>query len=169
MPYRNKTYVCFDGDRDIHYYRLMQAWHQSDRSSFSFYDAHDLNYARDTSQEASIKAQLRVRLLNTKIFVVLIGEQTRYLRKFVRWEMEQALSLDLPIIGVNLNNFRQQDPDRCPPTIKEELALYVSFRARVLQHALEVWPDERIRLKRLGKTGAFYFGDNVYASLGIAA
>ncbi len=23
MAYRNKTYVCFDGDSDIHYYHLM--------------------------------------------------------------------------------------------------------------------------------------------------
>lgn len=30
MAYRNKAYVCFDGDADIHYYRLMQAWHQND-------------------------------------------------------------------------------------------------------------------------------------------
>lgn len=26
MTYRNKTYVAFDGDKDIRYYRLMQAW-----------------------------------------------------------------------------------------------------------------------------------------------
>ena len=58
MAYRNKTYVCFDGDTDMSYYRLMQAWHQNDRSPFSFYNAHDLNTARDTSQEESIKRQL---------------------------------------------------------------------------------------------------------------
>ena len=58
MAYRNKTYVCFDGDSDMHYYRLMQAWHQNDRSSFSFYNAHNLNTARDTSQEASIERVL---------------------------------------------------------------------------------------------------------------
>ena len=28
MAYRNKTYVCFDGDKDMHYYRLMCAWKQ---------------------------------------------------------------------------------------------------------------------------------------------
>ena len=103
MAYRNKTYVCFDGDSDIHYYRLMQAWHQSDHTQFNLYNAHDLNRARDSSLETSIKRQLRERLHNTNVFVVLIGEKTRYLYKFVRWEMEQALSLDLPIIGVNLN------------------------------------------------------------------
>ena len=31
MAYRNKTYVAFAGDNDIHYYRLMKAWRQTDR------------------------------------------------------------------------------------------------------------------------------------------
>jgi len=64
----------------------MQAWHQNDRPDFSFYNAHDINTARDTSQEESIKRQLRERLRNTIVFVVLIGANTRYLTKFVKWE-----------------------------------------------------------------------------------
>lgn len=169
MAYRNKTYVCFDGDRDIHYYRLMQAWHQSDHTPFNFYNAHDLNYARDSSLEASIKAQLRVRLANTKIFVVLIGEQTRYLFKFVRWEMEQAIAMQLPIVAVNLNGLRQQDVDRCPPVIRDELALHISFRAAVLQEALETWPSDDARLRREGRSGPYYFRNEVYARLGVVS
>ena len=26
MAYRNKTYIAFDGDNDMHYYRLMTAF-----------------------------------------------------------------------------------------------------------------------------------------------
>jgi hypothetical protein len=55
MAYRNKTYVCFDGDTDMQYYRLMTAWTASDHSSFNFKNDHDLNTARDTSQEESIR------------------------------------------------------------------------------------------------------------------
>ena len=44
--YSNKTYVAFDADNDIRYYRLMQAWKKSDHTSFNFYDAHDLNNLR---------------------------------------------------------------------------------------------------------------------------
>ena len=83
MPYRNKTFVSFDGDSDMSYYRLMQAWRQNDGIAFNFYDAHDLNTARDSSQEASIKAQLAERMRNTSVFVLLVGERTRYLQKFV--------------------------------------------------------------------------------------
>ncbi|MFN8572362.1 MAG: TIR domain-containing protein [Gemmatimonadaceae bacterium] len=167
MVYRNKTYVCFDGDTDMHYYRLMQAWHQNDRSSFSFYDAHDLNTARDSSQEASIKRQLRDRLNQSKVLIVLIGERTRYLTKFVRWEMEQALSLHLPIIAVNVNGLRQRDDDRCPPIIRDELAIHISYNPAIMQFALENWPAEHDEMRRQGRGGPFYYVADVYRRLGL--
>ncbi|GEL75347.1 molecular chaperone Tir [Myxococcus virescens] len=145
----------------------MQAWHQNDKSEFSFYNAHELNSARDTSQEESIKRQLRERLRSSKVLVVLIGENTRYLFKFVRWEMEQALALSLPIIGVNLNGLRQQDPERCPPIIREELALHISYNPAIMQHALENWPNAHASLRAERKTGPFYYNANVYRQLGL--
>ena len=167
MPYRNKTYVCFDGDTNIHYYYLMKAWKQNDGMSFNFFDAHDLNDARDTSLTESIKRQLRERLRNSKILVVLIGEKTRYLYRFVRWEMEQALDLDLPIVGVNLNGLRQQDLSRCPPVIRDELAVHVSFNAAILQHALENWPAYHFSCRQQDKSGAHYYTADVYSAVGL--
>ena len=93
MAYRNKTYISFDGDEDIHYYRLMTAWKAHDGFSLNLHNAHDLNTARDSSQEESIKRQLRERFAISKLLVVLIGEKTRLLTKFVKWEMEVALKL----------------------------------------------------------------------------
>lgn len=167
MPYRNKTYVCFDGDTDIHYYYLMKAWKQNDGMSFNFSDAHDLNTARDTSLTQSIKRQLRERLDNSKILVVLIGERTKYLCRFVRWEMEQALVLGLPIVGVNLNGLRWQDSSRCPPVIRDELAVHVSFNAAILQHALENWPADHNRFRRQGASRPFCYRLDVYNHLGL--
>jgi hypothetical protein len=167
VAYRNKTFVSFDGDTDIHYYRLMQAWHQNDNSTFSFYNAHDLNTAADDSQTESIKAQLRERLMNSKTFVLLVGEKTRYLRRFVQWEQEQALRLRLPIIAVNLNGTRRQDPERCPPTIRDELAIYISFNMAIMQYALEHWPASADQLAREGKKGPYYYNEDVYRTLGL--
>lgn len=167
MAYRNKTYVCFDGDKDMHYYRLMCAWKQHEGINFNFFNAHALNTARDDSQEASIKRQLRERLNNSAVLVVLIGEQTRYLYRFVRWEMEQAVQMGLPVIAVNLNGLRQQDADRCPPIIREELAIHVSFNAEILQYALENWPATHKKYCGEGKTGAFYYKPDVYRRLGL--
>ena len=166
MAYRNKTYICFDGDTDMHYYRLMTAWHANERFSFEFQNAHDLNTARDSSQEESIKRQLRERFANSKEFLVLIGEKTKLLRKFVQWEMEVALKLGLPIIGVNLNGSRSRD-ELCPPAIRDHLAVYVPFGAKIVEHAMNDWPASHSRLRSEGKTGPFYYVDSVYASLGM--
>ena len=94
MAYRNKTYVAFDGDSDIRYYHLMKAWRQRDSSLFSFYDANDINNALNTSTEEIIKRRLRERMMNSKVFVLLVGEKTRFLYRFVRWEIELAIKKD---------------------------------------------------------------------------
>jgi len=104
---------------------------------------------------------------NSKMFVLLIGEKTRYLYKFVKWEIEQAVSRDMPIIAVNLNGMRSQDSVRCPPVLKDELAVYVSFNPAIMQHALENWEDFHCQLKRQGKTGPFYYENNIYRSYGL--
>ena len=167
MAYRNKVFVSFDGDNDIHYYRLMQAWKQNDRTAFNFFDAHDINIARDTSTEETIKRRLSERLSNARVAASLIGEHTRYLYTFVRWELEQAVSRDIPIIGVNLNGRRFQDMDLCPPVLRDELVIYVSFQPVILQYALENWPEEHARLRQQRKTGPWHYPDDVYTRLGL--
>ena len=166
MGYRNKTYIAFDGDNDMHYYRLMTAWNANDGFSMNFHNAHDLNTARDSSQEESIKRQLRERFANSKLLIVLIGDNTRYLTKFVKWELEVALKLALPIVAVNLNNSRIRD-DRCPPTIKDELVVYVPFKHDVIEYAMENWPSEFARLRGEGKAGARHYVQDVYTRLGL--
>lgn len=166
MAYRNKTYIAFDGDEDMHYYRLMTAWKAHDGFSLNFHNAHDINTARDSSQEESIKRQLRERFANSKLLVVLIGEKTRYLTKFVKWEMEVALRLELPIIGVNLNGSRRKD-ERCPPVIRNELVVYVPFSHKIIEHAMDNWPESFKKHKANGNTGSYYYKDEVYKRLGL--
>ena len=167
MAYRNKTFVSFDGDNDIHYYRLMQAWKQNDNTDFNFYNAHDINTARDTSTEESIKAQLAERIRNSKLFVLLVGENTRYLRKFVPWEIEQALKKELPIIVVNLNGLRSMDSQRCPPSLHAELAIHISFNTAILQYALENWPASHTAHSQKNESGPYYYKETVYKELGL--
>jgi hypothetical protein len=166
MAYRNKVFISFDGDKDIHYYRLMKAWKQNDNTDFNFSDAHDLNYSRDSSLELSIKSQLSERLHNTRVFVSLVGESTKFLYKFVRWEIEQAIRLQLPIIVVNLNGERSNDLERCPPLLLGELSVHIGFGSKILGYALENWPTEVASLRKQGKTGPFHYVDDVYKKLG---
>ena len=166
MAYRNKTYIAFDGDKDMHYYRLMTAWSENERFSLNFSNAHDLNTARDSSQEESIKAQLRERFANSKLLIVLIGENTKYLTKFVKWEIETAIRLDLPIIGVNLNGSRKKD-ELCPPAMRETLAVYVPYKEKIVSHAAVHWPASHEQYRKEGKSGDFWYVESVYKDLGL--
>lgn len=167
MAYSNKTYVAFDGDKDIHYYYLMKAWKSSKHHSFNFYDAHDVNTARDASQEATIKARLRERMSNAKAFVLLVGDSTRYLYKFVRWEIDLAISENIPIIVVNLNGLKQIDNNRCPPILSNQLAIHIPFKQAIVKFALENWTDSSDTHRRSGKSGPYYYQDSVYRDLGL--
>lgn len=167
MAYRNKTYVAFDGDSDIHYYRLMQAWKQNDNTPFNFHDAHSLNFSNDSSLRGSILAQLRVRFENTRRFVILIGNNTKFLRKFVPWEIEQALSRNLPIICVNLNGLRQIDYELCPKSLQSVLAVHIPFQQKILQYALEHWGDSHKQYSTQSKSGPYSYKPDIYLKVGL--
>jgi MTH538 TIR-like domain (DUF1863) len=166
VAYRNKTYIAFDGDNDMHYYRLMTAWSAHQGFDFDIYNAHDLNTARDSSQETSIKRQLRERFANSKLFLILIGESTRYLTKFVKWEIETAIGLNLPLIGININGSRGQD-DRCPPALRDALAVYVPFNEKIITYAMKDWPSSHGQYERKSLGGPYHYNDSVYQSLGL--
>lgn len=166
MPYRNKTYVAFDGDTDITYYYLMLAWRTNDNMDFNFHNAYDLNSARDSSKEESIKAQLRERMNNTKIFVLLVGKNTRYCTKFVKWEIETALRKEIPIIVVNLNGKRHKD-SLCPSILDNELTLHVSFNMKIIRYAIDNWTSSYFSHKTANEISSYYYKESTYERLGL--
>jgi hypothetical protein len=169
MSYRNKTYVAFDGDTDIACYRLMKAWKQNEHIDFNFFDAHDLNSARDSSTEESIKAQLRLRMVESKQMVLLVGEKTRLLRKFIPWEIELARKKGIPIVVANLNGHREYDDTRCPGALKDNVyTVSVSFQPKIVQFALDAFPTQFANLKNAqGYDHRHHYGSDVYKSLGL--
>lgn len=160
-------YVCFDGDNDIRYYRLMQAWDQNEKLDFTFVNAHDITQSRDTSTEETIKRSLRTRLKASDVLIVLVGENTRNLYKFVRWEMEVAIEMGLPIIVVNLDGKRSINSTLCPPILRDELAIHVPFSHKIIDYAIKNWPSIARRYKVEGKTGPYLYNNSVYISLGL--
>ncbi len=166
MSYRNKTYVIFDGDNDMWAYGYMKGWKNNDRIEFNFHDAHDLRPLTDTASDETIKARLRERLSNTKQGIVLVGENTKYLRKFVPWELEICLKLDIPIIAANLNEKRRKDSDLCPAIIRDEPVVHVAFKMKIIKYALDNFPDF-YATRDATKNGPFYYPDNVYEQLGL--
>lgn len=169
MSYRNKTYVIFDGDNDIWAYGFMLGWKSNENMSFNFYDAHDVRPLTDRASEETVKKALRARFSNAKQVIVLVGENTKNLYRFVRWEIEIAQKLDLPIIVVNLNNLRQLDSDRCPPILKQWTAIHVAFKAKIIQFALDGFPEAYSSISASELGAPRYYPDSVYTQLGLAA
>ncbi|MDI5896359.1 TIR domain-containing protein [Flavobacterium algoritolerans] len=160
-------YACFDGDSDIHYYRLMQAWHVNEKFDFTFINAHDLTQSRDSSTEETIKRSLRTRLRASDVLVVLVGESTRNLYKFVRWEIEVSIELGLSIIVVNLDKKRRMNSVLCPPILRNELAIHVPFGHKIIDYAIKNWPSSASRHRVAGESGPYYYQDSVYSVLGL--
>lgn len=167
MPYRNKTYVAFDGDNDMWAYRYMRGWKQNDNIDFNFYDAHELNNARDTSSEETIKRKLKERMDNAKVFILLVGEHTKNLYKFVRWEIETAIGMDLPIIVVSLNGKKVCDEQYCPPIARDALAIHIPYKKDVIVYSMDNWPQCHEEHRKNGENGAYRWNDSVYKKLGL--
>lgn len=155
-------YVCFDGDKDMSYYRLMTAWNENTRFNFNFKNAHDITQARDSSTEETIKRSLRLRLKASDILIVLVGESTRNLYKYVRWEIEIAIELGIAIIVVNLNKKRIYDSDRCPPILSKKSAIHISYNPAIINHAIYDWPECHTNYN-----GPMKYREIVYKDLGI--
>lgn len=147
MSYKNKTYVMFDADTDIRMYRLMTAWKANSNIDFNFHDAHELNNLRATASEQQIKRKLRERLNGTKQAIVLVGENTKNLYKFVRWEIEVVLSMDIPIIAVNLCKSNTETVRTPPILIKKAYFVSVPFEQSKIKYALDNFPSEYHREK----------------------
>jgi hypothetical protein len=167
MAYRNKTYICFDADTDMWAYRYMIGWKNNDHIDFDFINAHDLNNLREGSNEETIKKKLRERLNNTKLFLVLVGEKTKNLFKFVKWEMEIALEMDIPIIAVYLNESKSRDYSVCPPIIRDELVLHIPYKQAAIRWAIDNWIANRNYLRDKNESGPMVLTDNLYKELGI--
>jgi hypothetical protein len=165
MVYANKTYIAFDADNDIHYYRLMCARKHNDNTSFNFYDAHDLNNLRSYASEEQIKRKLSERMQNAKIFILLVWENTKNLFKFVRREIEQAIKKGLPIIVVNLNGKRSMDTNLCPAILKDELAIHISYNQKIIEYAMNNWINSFYELKQEWNTWPYYYKQNIYQNL----
>lgn len=82
MVYRTKTYLAGDwtGDKDA--IDKIHEWNDSKfYSKLDFVDVHDFVQARDSSLPCTIKRSLHERMTMCKTFVLVVGEQTKHLRK----------------------------------------------------------------------------------------
>lgn len=168
MGYRNKTYVIFDGDNDIWAYARMKGWKSLDNIDFDFYDAHDLKpLTGQAADETYIKQRLLERIKNTKQAIVLVGDNTKNLHRYVRWEIEQCQKLNLPIVVVNLNKRRNIDDTLCPPILKGKNSIHISFRMKIIKYVLDYFPDFYNSTCDKTKSEDWHYPSSVYKKLGL--
>ncbi len=167
MSYRNKTYVIFDGDNDMWAYAFMKGWNKSENVDFDFSDAHDLRPLTDRASEETVKRSLRDRMANAKQVIVLVGESTKNLYMFVRWEIQLAIAKDLPIIVANLNGNRTFDSERCPPILYDHCAIHVAFKMKIIKYALDGFVPWYNSSNRDSGSGWRYYNNDVYSQLGL--
>jgi hypothetical protein len=169
MSYRNKTYVAFASE-DIHCYRLMEAWRENEKIDFSFFDAHDLYIARDTSKPETIKARLRERLNNAKQVVLLGSAHAK--RKggdgssFLSYEVDTVIGLGLPVVIANLDGDRTVVRSFIPAPLLDAdyYTVSVSFQPKIIQFALDNYVPEFVAG---GKSGPQLYNADKYSKLGL--
>jgi hypothetical protein len=168
MGHKNKTYIIFDGDNDKWAYARMKGWKALEHIDFDFENAHDeYTLTNNASNEVYIKDKLRKRFQNASQVIVLIGESTKNLYKYVRWELEVAQNLNIPIIAVNLNGDRKYNSSTCPPIIRNTYVVHIPFKMRIIKYALDNFPTEFKKRTTNSTNGGRIYNDSVYSSLGL--
>jgi hypothetical protein len=168
MGHKNKTYIIFDGDNDKWAYARMKGWKALEHIDFDFENAHDeYTLNSNASNEEYIKGKLRKRFQNASQVIVLIGESTKNLYKYVRWELEVTQNMNIPIIAVNLNGDSKQNNNTCPPIIRDTYVVHVPFKMRIIKYALDNFPSEFNKRTTNSSTGGRHYNDSVYSSLGL--
>lgn len=168
MSYSDTTYIIFDGDSDKWAYGRMKGWKALENIDFHFEDAHDeYSLTNAAENEAYIKGKLRKRFSTAKQVIVLIGEKTKNLYKYVRWEIEIAQELKLPIIAVNLNGSRIQQDSTCPPILRNTYVVFVPFKMKIIKYALDYFPSFFSKRQSDTTNGGLTYPNSVYETLDI--
>lgn len=107
MSYRNGTYIAFHAEgtpdptaSDIKYFNIMKAWHEHDDIEFKFVNSHEKTASvRDNSLKSTLRKRLAERLRNSRNFVLILGDKTKFDRDWVPFEISFAAdSCKLPFI-----------------------------------------------------------------------
>ncbi|GAA2051697.1 TIR domain-containing protein [Leifsonia soli] len=169
MSYRNKTYVAFASE-NIKSYRLMEAWRENKHIDFNFYDAHDLNVSRDTSQPETIKRNLRERMKNAKQ-VVLLGSSDAKRKgsdgaSFLAHEVKVLMEFNLPVVVANLDGDRTIDRNFIPTPLlnADYYTVSVSFQPAIIRFALDGYVPA---FAAGNKSGPHYYKEEIYTKLGL--
>jgi hypothetical protein len=130
-----RTFVSFSST-DYSSYNLMCAWKAKENIDFNFIDC-QLAQALRSEDENYIKSKCRERIGMASTFLTIIGKDTKWKYKYVRWEAEVAIEKKCRLICVDLDNSRFMNSDTCPKILQDAGAVFVPFSPPIIKHALE--------------------------------
>lgn len=96
-----KIFVSYYYDKDKTLKRLLNAWSRNDKFNIDFIDT-SADVSLDTKTERELSEELSKRIKNSDIVLVLIGNKT-HSRKWVKYEIKEAIRLHKPIVAVKQN------------------------------------------------------------------
>jgi len=64
------------------------------------------------------------------------------------------------------DNIREMDSDLCPPILRNEYVVHISFKMKIIKYALDNFPGE-YRGRDSSKKGPRVYQDSVYRELGL--
>lgn len=135
----------------------MQAWKAHEHIDFDFIDCQAQD-GLNSEDEAYIKRKFRQRIDLAGTYALLIGEDTRYKHRYVKWEAEVAIEKGCRLIGINLDMGTRMDSSTCPTVMQNVGAVFVPFSAKIVAHALKAFekqPDSN-----------WYYPNETYTKLG---
>lgn len=155
MPYRNGTYIAFDGQgtsnptkSDIKYLGLLRSWNQNKKYELTFSDSHLKTYqVRDNSQKRTLENRLMERLRSSKNMLLILSDDTNYDRGMLNFEIEKAVDVyNLPIIvaytGCDYLLDLEDYKNRWPKALKERIedgsvnAIHIAFKEKTIMEAI---------------------------------
>lgn len=101
MPYRNGTYIAFDGqgttnptESDLKYLGLLRSWNKNKNCVLNYYDSHLKTYkVLDSSTRVTLESRLMERMRISKNMLVILSEDTNYNRGMLNFEIEKAVDV----------------------------------------------------------------------------
>lgn len=128
---KNRIFVSYYYDKDRTLKRLLKAWSKNDKFDIEFEDmSADISLATKTDDE--LEQELTTRINESDIVLVLIGSST-HSRKWVNYEVREAVRLAKPIVAV-----KQSKSDIAPKELKGVGASWVyGFKAKKVSKALK--------------------------------
>ena len=184
MPYRNGTYIAFDGqgtadptESDLKYLGILRSWNKSKNYILNYHDSHLKTYkVLDSSSRKTLEARLMERMRNSKNVLIILSKDTNYDRGMLNFEIEKAVDVyKLPLIIaytdcdylLNASNYS----NRWPKALKERIAngtakaIHIAFKEKAIMAAISQFSVHSQGDDKL-ETSFCVYSENTYINWG---